>query len=287
MNQDYNNSNMGNNGVPNNQPLNNNAYNQQPVDNAYQQPVNQVTNGTINNQNNYSNINSSANGYQSNYNANPKKKETLGTVSLILGIISLALSLFLNILILPVAITGLIFGIVNKTKKGKKIAGIILNAIAILIVVVLIVIAVLVFKSVDFKDFFSTLYNELDYSTSENYVSGKYDCTGVDSNTDKYLVTLHLNEDNTFLFGSYGDLENNYAKGTYTYEDEHKTNNTGEYKYFMITFKGEKEDFIVNGEQSDHGFNSQMEFGLSSKNVKKHGVIMFVNTYNMYYCYEK
>ena len=55
----------------------------------------------------------------------------------------------------------------------------------------------------------------------------------------------------------------------------------------MITFKGEKEDFIVNGEQSDHGFNSQMEFGLSSKNVKKQGVIMFVSTYNMYYCYEK
>ena len=40
MNQDYNNSSMGNSGVSNNQPLNNNIYNQPQIDNnAYQQPV--------------------------------------------------------------------------------------------------------------------------------------------------------------------------------------------------------------------------------------------------------
>lgn len=232
---------------------------------------------------NNNNLNSDNN--QLNYN-NSKKKEILGTISLILGIVSFVLAFFLNILILPLAIIGLVLGIINKKKNGKKIAGIILNVISIFIISVVIIIAVFILKSVDFNEFFSVLYNELDYSSSSNYVAGKYDCTGVYSNTDEYLITLHLNEDNTFVYGPYGDLMNNYVKGTYTYEDENKTNGTGEYKYFMLTLEGKKENFIIDGEPSDNDFSSKMEFGITSKNVKKQGVIMFLSTYNMYYCYE-
>lgn len=259
--------------------------NQSSSNNMYQQPLNELKDNVMFNQNNYQNTNPNINN-QNAPNANLPNKETLGTVSLILGIISLVLSYFLNILILPLAIIGLILGIVNKKKHGQKIAGIILNSISIFIIVVMIIIAIFVLKSVGFNEFFSRLYNELDYSSSSNYVAGKYDCTGVDSNTDKYLITLHLNKDNTFLYGPYGDLENNYVKGTYTYEDEHKTNGSGDYKYFMLTMEGKKENFIVDGTPADHDFSSQMEFGITSQNAKKQGVIMFVSTYNMYYCYE-
>lgn len=49
-----------------------------------------------------------------------------GLVSIILGIISLILSFIINILVFPIALVGLIFGIVD-----KKVAGIILNSIAL------------------------------------------------------------------------------------------------------------------------------------------------------------
>ena len=55
----------------------------------------------------------------------------------------------------------------------------------------------------------------------------------------------------------------------------------------MITLTGPKEDFIQDGVASDHDFKSKLEFGLTNYNGKKQGVIIFTNTYNMYYCYEK
>ena len=58
--------------------------------------------------------------------------EKLGIVSLIIGIIALLLSFILNVLNLPIAITGLIFGIHNIKKKGKNKVGIILNVLAII-----------------------------------------------------------------------------------------------------------------------------------------------------------
>ena len=54
-----------------------------------------------------------------------KSGEGLGTASLVLGIISLVLSFtciifFPIFLVIPLALVGLILGIVNKAKKGKK-----------------------------------------------------------------------------------------------------------------------------------------------------------------------
>ena len=227
-----------------------------------------------------------ADNWSSDKKNNPTKKEKKSIISLIFGIISLILSIFINILILPISIAGLVLGIKCKNKSGKKIAGIILNSFSIFIAITFFA-GSLILNSTEGNNFLNTLYNELDYASSENYVSGKYDCKGVDSSSDKYLITLNLNADGTFLYGPYENTENNYAKGAYTYEDEKKTDNTGNYKYFMITLTGSKEDFIQDGVASDHDFKSKLEFGLTNYNGKKQGVIMFTNTYNMYYCYEK
>lgn len=120
-----------------------------------------------------------------------------------------------------------------------------------------------------------------------NEIEGKYDCTGVDSNTDEYLITLEMNNDMTFLYGPYGKLEDNYVKGTYTFKDENKTNNSKEYKYYMVDFEGGKDDFVVDGESQNKEFKAQMEIGITTKNDKREGVIIFVSSYNMYYCYER
>ena len=225
---------------------------------------------------------------------NTPVSEGLGTASLVLGIISLILTFVISFFILPVAIIGLVLGIINKRKKGKKIAGIILNAIAIVINVGIILITVVfvglfatALGSDKGKDFVNDLYTELDYSTSENFIAGKYNCTNVDGDPSNYVVTLHLNEDNTFFYGPYGNTENNYAKGNYTFEDEKKTNATGKYKYFMVTMKGNKEDFIVDGKPNATDFDSKMEMGVTTVDAKKQAVIMFVSTYNTYYCYEE
>ena len=246
----------------NNQSLNDDVYNRNQANTYGHQ------NSMVNN-NNYAN----------------NSKEKLGIASFVIGIISIVLSIFFSFLVLPLAIAGLVLGIINKVKKGKKTDGIILNSIALIVIVVVTIISMFVLKT-GFIEFFSRFNSKVDYLTSKNYVAGNYDCKGVDSNTDKYLVTLHLNKDKTFIYGPYGDLENNYVKGTYTFEDEHKSNNTGEYQYFMLTMSGSKEDFVANGVPSDQDFNFKMEFGLTKKDGKKQGVIMFLSSYNMYYCYE-
>lgn len=227
--------------------------------------------------------NDGSNNNFNNYDSNngDSKKEKSSNASLIIGIISLVLSFIFTVLILPLAIVGLVLGL---SKKAKNKVGVILNAIAI---VVSIIVFVTTINSPEFKEFLSKFYNELSYSSSDNFVAGNYNCTGVDSDTSEYLITLHLNKNKTFLYGPYGKLDNNYAKGTYTFEDEEKTDASGDYKYFMLTLTGSKDDFIIEGSPADHDFNSQMEFGITSVNVKKQGVIMFVSNYNMYYCYEE
>lgn len=91
-----------------------------------------------------------------------------------------------------------------------------LNSFSVFIVIILFV-GGLIFNSTKVNSFFNTLYDELDYAFSENYVVGKYDCKGVDSDSNKYLITLNLNENGTFLYGPYENTKNNYANGTYTY----------------------------------------------------------------------
>lgn len=216
------------------------------------------------NQNNFNNM---------NYN----NKSKLGTISLIIGIISIVLSFVFTLFILPVSITGLILGVLAHNKNKKEKTGMILNIIAIVIAIVEVAL-VMIFVPTD---------ELLEKAGIKNDIEGKYNCSAVDGDSDEYLVTLNLNHDKTFLYGPYNDTDNNHTKGTYTYVDENKTNNSGEYKYYMVTFKGPKEDYIVNGKEQDHDFTSEMEFGITTVDNKRQGVIMFVSSYNMYYCYEQ
>ena len=80
---------------------------------------------------------------------NSNQNEGLGTASLVMGIIALVLSftcfvIFPLFIVIPLALTGLILGIVNKVKNGKKFAGIILNAVAIFVSIIMTVLFVFV-----------------------------------------------------------------------------------------------------------------------------------------------
>ena len=230
-----------------------------------------------------------------------KKKEGLGTASLVLGIISLVLSftciIFLPIfLVLPLALIGLILGIVNKAKKGRKFAGIILNTLALIISIIMCVLFFAIIgvavdeastDGTEFNKFLNQLYNELDRETSDNYVSGKYNCKGYDGSGEKedYIVRFELNKDNTFLWGKYNDTDKNYVKGSYTFTDLEKTNHSGEYKYYNIKIYGD--EYFNEGVKQDEKYESEYEFGITAQNTKKQGILMNTKTYNMYYCYEE
>ena len=231
----------------------------------------------------------------------PKKKEGLGTASLVLGIISLVLSfsciIFLPIfIVIPLALIGLILGIVNKAKKGKKFAGIILSALALVISVIMCIIFFAIVSVIsdeastdgtDLNRFLNQLYNELDRETSDNYVAGKYNCKSYDGSGEKddYIVHFELNKDNTFLWGKYNDTDRNYVKGSYTFTDLEKTNHSGDYKYYNVKIDGD--EYYNEGVKQDEEYASEYEFGITAQNTKKQGILMNTKTYNMYYCYEE
>ena len=77
-----------------------------------------------------------------------EQKDTKSLITLIIGIVSLGLCFFINVLILPLAIGGLILGLTNKNKDAKKTIGIILNACSIAIVIITLIISILAVKTV-------------------------------------------------------------------------------------------------------------------------------------------
>ncbi len=69
-------------------------------------------------------------------NGSEPKKNIKTTISLILGIISVLLSYIFSIFILPISIIGLVLGLKDRTNSKKRMVGIILNIIGIIIAIV-------------------------------------------------------------------------------------------------------------------------------------------------------
>ena len=225
-------------------------------------------------------------------------KESLGTASIIIGIIALVFALLCFILFpifltIPLALVGLVLGIINKVKKGKKFAGIILNAVAIFVSIIFFILGFMIFAiqittpGNSLYNFFNKLYNVVERETSNNYVEGKYNCKSFDGTVSNgsYIVRFELNKNHTFIWGKYGDVKNNYVKGTYNFTDLHKINNSGDYKYYNIKLNGE--EYYNEGKKQDEKYTSEYEFGITGVNTKKQGILMNVKTYNMYYCFEE
>lgn len=208
-----------------------------------------------------------------------KKGEGLGTASMIIGIISIILSIFLNVLILLIPIVGLILGIVNKANGGKKISGIVLNIISIVLSIFMFIFFLFLGVSL-----FSSI---LETGFSSNPVAGKYNCSGFSGQgpSKNYIVRLELNNDKSFLWGKYGDVSRNYVRGSYTYVDLYKKNAAGNYSYYTVNLDGDV--FYQNGIKQSEPYGSTYEFGITKDHGKKQGIMMNTKTYNMYYCFEE
>ncbi len=111
------------NTVVENPNINNVSMQSQMNSNVYHQPANPI------------------NLQQNNINVTEKDETDKKTkISFIIGIVAIVLSFFLNLFVIPLSVTGLIFGIKSKDRSKKKKIGIILNissmAIAIIVLII-------------------------------------------------------------------------------------------------------------------------------------------------------
>lgn len=133
-------------------------------------------------------------------------KDVKSTISLIIGIVAIILSFFLNVLMLPLGIVGLILGLISKEKGGKKIAGIVLNIISIIIPIAIIAL-IYVYRN-DIEDFIEE-YTPSVADTTDN-LKGEWQAT---DGHDYYVI-----EDGKFYwYKSYLDLNDNYWYGDVKY----------------------------------------------------------------------
>lgn len=95
--------------------------------------------------------------------------DSKGTASIIIGIITIILSLILGCLVLPLGVVGLIFGIICKT--GKKTAGIVLNIIGIILSIIMTIIlcAVIVGIAAFIRNDIDNEYNNHSYYITDNF----------------------------------------------------------------------------------------------------------------------
>lgn len=123
-------------------------------------------------------------------------------------------------------------------------------------------------------------------STPKKYL-GEWACqnyTDLIDEPNSPNIGFNLNEDGTFIYGQYGDLNNNHYSGSYKAEKANKASQNGEV-YYSITFSPTKE-FIDDGAKQDTT-DLQMdplEMSVLEKNGKKEATIKFDNLGSIYYC---
>lgn len=214
-----------------------------------------------------------------------KEDEGLATMSIIIGAVSLVLSLVLNVAIMPLAIIGIILWLASKTTKKL---GLVLNTIAIIVGIVVIILLVTLFAAS--STITSRIKNRINQINTESYVQGNWNCKSFDGSGEgsEYIVSMKLNKNGHYVYGKYGDLENNSARGTYEVENLKKKNHSGDYKYYLLKLK--VEDYYEDGNHiayGDEGKISKFEIGITETNNQKHGILIGYNSYNMYYCYNE
>lgn len=150
---------------------------------------------------------------------NKINKEGLGTASMVIGIISLIFSFLISVFIFPLALIGLILGIVNKAQNGKKVSGIVLNGIA-MIVSVLVFIALIVLLVIAVDDYDSEGHSRHHMSEIEQEeILGKWNCkNGEKVLSSDYELTLSLDNDKKFTITEYNN-DKNYITGIYSFEE--------------------------------------------------------------------
>ena len=209
-----------------------------------------------------------------------KPKQGFVIAGLVIGIISIILSFILSIFILPLAALGLIFAICGTGKKGKKVAGIVTNSVAIFIAVVM----AFVWTTIIFA---STTINSgvLDGIFGSNKTEGKWYCkVSTNTTTNDYTLTLNFNENKNFSWKDYKNPTTNYVYGTYTYKTIKETTPDGKY-YNEVTLR--PTTMYLYGRARTTKASTIYKMYITKKIYPRKAKLINKTTYNTYYCEEK
>jgi hypothetical protein len=93
--------------------------------------------------------------------------------------------------------------------------------------------------------------------------------------------------DGTYIYGEYGDLENNHFAGTYEVKntDKNNVNEAGASEYYKLSF-GPTQEYVVDGErQSTVGRQmSDMEIGIITNGNAREATLINEASYATFYC---
>ncbi len=140
----------------------------------------------------------------------------LGTASMVLGIISLIFSFIFTIFLFPVYLIGLILGIVSKANHGKRISGIILNSLAIVISIIMFFVWIVALVAI--ADKYDDKAINIESENIDEVIVGKWDCKELEKISDKdskYTLTVKISDDSTFALGDRDKIEDTYVQGSY------------------------------------------------------------------------
>ena len=226
------------------------------------------------------------------------KSQDKGTAGLVLGIIALVISFsFIGAPIaIILAIVGLILTIANKNKSGNRTAALVLNIVALILsfiitfAFVMIIIFAATASDYDYYDYdydydskFSDIEDGIDRSIEKHKTNieeavGTWNCKTFNDSSE-YKATVILNSDRTFTFGKYGDLENNYVKGTYEFDDADDVRST-----FSLYLELDGKEIVENGEKKLNRDDIDYDMVITNISSNSRGVITNDDTGAVYYC---
>lgn len=189
-------------------------------------------------------------------------------LTLIIGILSIVISLFINIIsgIVSAAI-GLFIGILNKNKNK---AGIICCIVSIVISV--------------FELVAGTILIEL-IESANNPIAGTYTCAR-EIEMENITTTIEIDKLRTLKYTFETEGKEGHATAEYEYKKIDNNNVEGMVSYEVIT-DGSKGKYIYNNETIKNGFTTDFTITMKEEGPQDKALIMFVDSGNIYYCNRK
>ena len=159
-------------------------------------------------------------------------------LTLVLGITSVILSFF-NFYAIYVGILSIIISIFLFKRHKIVILSIILSLIGIAFSIILYV-----------------------NKKEDNYLLGTWNCRIF--NTDNYIITFKIEDDNNYFWGKYDDLDNNYMIGKYKLINKNNTEDS-----YIYELKLNSSNYIENGTIKNEIINDTYEVNVNKDNIKQ------------------
>ena len=192
---------------------------------------------------------------------NKVDNESNATSALLIGTIALICLFSFTKYAIFIAITGIIFAILSRSKKRKAIA-ITLNSLVI------------------FFSIFLLATNNAFYILDRSTIEGEWDCKTYNGLTEgkDYVISLNLKGKNNFSWYKYNDYINNRITGTFIYT---KVLTNTKIKTYNMELNGTEQ--YINGENKENIYTAKYKLEINNK----HLIMTNIETDNMYSCYKK